>query len=1783
MLYAFVQIQKAQYPNVSFNGPCVFTCYPYWLKGIHGLKGMGDKKINVDYFLTKKAHNKRSIRLKKVFADLFDRVKPEHDLPTMVTSDCQKNNSTSPEEVLEWIAMKLSEHIGVLSLDLWKWCLDDGDILNTVTYVGLTLVDNAAEDGAVFYASYLNKDPTRKNIETKMLDNKRSFDSLEKHSKKSPSPIGMQLLTGTGDEVQFKRMRGRDGEIIFVAIVAETPPTMPYNLRLRKYQSEFTQGSLSVSNLTASKSSTTPRIYLERKAAIAEDYSHSILSSSYAALPAGQDESLDNVILHVKDWLDDFLLTMRPSVIRLASALIDDGWTLFHQDDALTSWMRAMFAGSQLSVNGDGPKFRLETPYGLTFATDEAAKAMGVEETQITLDGMSPWFQNGTMLFGLDPNSKPIHSSWTTRDILELFPTDSDIPLTLTALLVSSVVLEAKWTLSLDQLNGKRNAVWLSPIANNRTVLRLVFTPAQNDTSPLRDFLQDFFPSLASDNDSVLAMSNVQLIYRKTCLMKAFDGEQSTAVATRCITLSAVVKIQGPKPKGSSKARAKVEPTVSLDFATTGSLTLNMVMNKREDSFTAVVAGWLAEFFPGCDASLSTLDGLGISRNFWFRRLTMSLGPDKTISNASVAVEAMSKLGKGAQEQNVAILFEAHYDRTDGQSNWSISGDLWFHAMSKIPLQIYSGYETFHTLEPVTENPAKSIQLTALFASIAESDSIPELPAGIPDAITAAGFRIDTKSVFVRGRISDCRHVEKGSKVPLLSFKELEAEARWNWDEKKARVDLYFQLQLRLPESHDGPEACMANTLMGSVSYETGGKWRVMGGIRDLNLGMMYEFFPEAVRDDLYPLLKGIRLVDMSVVYESKGAGVPSELICRGRVMIGDVVSLSLLYRHSADGEWELTASLEASIEISEAVTLGQIMDSLVDGSDTSLLSSLPDFLADTVILDRQILKPRLELSVTKEKENGVKLIVNAGIMGLEVEFIQMIDKGKEPKDKDSGDKKPHEPAAEESNVLRLFKATLTKIPMPQDIPVLSKMDQPFDELGFFWVNQAVSSEQLAAMDDSIALPSAPPGHENEKPAVAMNQGFHFCIISKNKVVLDYPIGKARSDDRPTDYTWDSPPEAPEPDPVPVPGPEDDEKKSPMQPSQSTKAKFKNNMGPLNIFNVGIRYDGETLAILMDATIALGPVAVDLMGFTLGLHLRKGDGTKTTLHNLSWHDVEVSISGLGVQLDRPPLFITGAILHEKTSETDAYAGGLTVGFEQWLFEAEGFYGAIGDADDPNRFKCLFAYAMLRGPLMNIAGFAEISGLTGGFGYNIDLTLPTLDNVASFPLLKPEGSGSATMSQRVRSLLPRPGERGPFFNPQDGAMFVAAGLTVTAFQMLEITALVAVQWSPRVQIAMLGLAKCDVPATKAEVKFAHVELGIIATVDLNGGLMKLEAQLSPNSWIIHRSCQLTGGFAFYYWFGGGRTDWVMTMGGYHSAFVVPAHYPKPDRLRIYWMVDSSLSITGEAYFAVTPKVCMGGLRLHAALSLGALQAWFDASADFLINYAPFHFTAGVSVSIGVRFSMDVWFVTISIAVEVAASLMLMGPPLRGIVHVDFWVFGFDIAFGNVAGATVEPAISLDAFWRLVTQADGNSAGVEPGKKDAHLLSCNKGLLTTNNTEGKSGDLWLVRSGLFQFTVECHFAVNLVMLNGQKAPMPKDVVIDDIYAQPMHLTQSIDSTIDVDIGKPETTRSLRWKAQPAWKDVPQALWGKCMFFSPAPLPPFSFYSLDPPAPSLLIGKH
>lgn len=93
----------------------------------------------------------------------------------------------------------------------------------------------------------------------------------------------------------------------------------------------------------------------------------------------------------------------------------------------------------------------------------------------------------------------------------------------------------------------------------------------------------------------------------------------------------------------------------------------------------------------------------------------------------------------------------------------------------------------------------------------------------------------------------------------------------------------------------------------------------------------------------------------------------------------------------------------------------------------------------------------------------------------------------------------------------------------------------------------------------------------------------------------------------------------------------------------------------------------------------------------------------------------------------------------------------------------------------------------------------------------------------------------------------------------------------------------------------------------------------------------------------------------------------------------------------------MSVTGESYFAITPKVAMAGALIHVTLSVGPVHAWLEASFDALINFHPMHYVVDFRVSIGVAFDLDVWFIHIHISCSVGADLHVEGPEFGGVAQ------------------------------------------------------------------------------------------------------------------------------------------------------------------------------------------
>ncbi|KAF2217281.1 hypothetical protein CERZMDRAFT_93332 [Cercospora zeae-maydis SCOH1-5] len=1495
--------------------------------------------------------------------------------------------------------------------------------------------------------------------------------------------------------------------------------------------------------------------------------------------------------------VDDFISALHCGSLALEQTPVKDTTIAVYGEDEVMLWMQKVLDAKTMRVTYDNKGniggAELTTAAGLKFTTDAIATSFKLAPSVPSgsgfhgLTSFGVVTQQNALLLGLDsrsfklgPDDKSPVMLGTVLETLKVpYPTKSPL---------MQIVGQMKVSLDTDSQNnqyGPRNAIWFSPEESYLTTLRLQFVAGSDFSKDINDMLGSVLENFKVTGLTFVVKKMATWSYRKTKTVAIIRGKLTTILdfsitipsSNKTFTFQAIFDVEA----------AQIVVTIlinELGFLDHAIEWVAESLGISKDDFKNFKQ-WLDKGqSSGTHASLPDVRRISLifSRN--------AAGSASSITSASLDLQLTLKVGQSQDSAKPAVVLLTFNWRKAGGS--SLKGHLWcmppalLSDSTRILRPTWEVHNELRVLPETDQQPY--LDLRTLLPG---NSTIQNIPEGIPTKISAVTVELSATKFSVQGTMVG--EEPPPGDFPKLYIGEISLGAAYTWDSsaEPGRSQSFFGLNIRagLVPRQDALHHEIAR-LNGQMLYNNG-SWAFLAVAEDVYVSNLIDLFDENSKLSIASVMGNIHIPVFRLQYMYRKVGehsVGSSFKANGRVVLGDF-ELALDFQYDMPGMkgWSFSASLADSEDISKSSTVGAIARSIADSGD---LIELPSFLADLQIPKPQRGEGLVGLLCSKFEESGLCFLAYANIPPLLACFIQY-KRFKRKQD------------TAEPNTKRIIKASVATLPKVE-VPLVGDLTQPFDEMFFLWVQDVVpKNAQTTADDDKGGKTAEPRGvtleelnainaqveeankksstpvaqpilykptkKKHEPTDVVLKAGWHFMITAKNtkgehQVILDYVFGSSRVDKNANKDNSEEPTGATNNkngNKKAVPAPEGDAQLAPMNKKS----------GPITINNIGFAYKDDKLSIILDAEFLLGPVTLDLLGFGLTINFAKRtDGEKKgllpTLMDIGLDDISVSLGGMGVAFEKQPITIAGLYVHVNKPPVEYFAGGIVIGFQPWMFMAAGFYGKTGPTlpalppsaseDDKNKrkaeiqrltFESVFIFLKLDGPLIEF-GFANVSGITGGFGYNVDLRWPRISEVTDFPFVASGKTAGAPLDTLKK--LTTPGNGG-WVNPSLGSMWVAAGLKVDAFEVLSIDAVIAIQWSPSVKIGIFGVAICDVPSQKAEFKFAHVELGILATVDPGAGVMKIEAQLSPNSYILHPSCHVTGGFAMYRWWKPTNAqlqgqesqhsddDWVFTVGGYHPLFRVPAHYPKPDRLKISWSLDDTLSITGEAYFAITPKMCMAGGHLNASLNIGALSAWFDAFVNFLINYEPFYFQGDGGVSVGVRFVMDLWLVTVTINVEIGATLHIEGPPVFGTVHVNFWVFGFDVKFGSPKSAPDRLTLSdfYEAVLKTATKTGGSIAR-------AHTFNCLSGLIPAEGQDSpNSRTVWRVRQGQFSFGVESSFALSSAAFEFEKDHQKLDDN-PNVYGKPLQAPNALLSTMKVTIYHNTTTTAAGSGSDEAW---------------------------------------
>jgi hypothetical protein len=572
-------------------------------------------------------------------------------------------------------------------------------------------------------------------------------------------------------------------------------------------------------------------------------------------------------------------------------------------------------------------------------------------------------------------------------------------------------------------------------------------------------------------------------------------------------------------------------------------------------------------------------------------------------------------------------------------------------------------------------------------------------------------------------------------------------------------------------------------------------------------------------------------------------------------------------------------------------------------------------------------------------------------------------------------------------------------------------------------------------------------------------------------------------------------------------------------------------LGVVQFSRVGVLYEDSALFFAIDASLSLGALTISVDGLGVGSKLTE-------------FEPEFTLTGAGVDFTQPPLHIGGAILRivpPPKGTRYELNGSLVIEVEEFGIGAVGSY-AVLESGAPS----FFVFGQLTAPLGGPPAFF-VTGLMAGFGVNRQLKVPAPTEVAEFPLLTMNEPGQT--STKVLEAI----EQKEWITPSPGTDWFAAGLTATHFELVETRAVLVVELGAQLTIALLGLAILRLPQGEdSSSPYAYAELQIEAVLRPEEGYFGLTAILAPSSYVLVPACKLTGGFAFSVWFGDNEHagQFVLTLGGYHPAFKVPAYFPTVPRLGFSWAVSSSVSISGGAYLAVTPSAAMAGGSLAALFQDGDLRAWFTANADLLISWRPFFFDAEINVEVGVSYRLNLLVCHKTIEITLGAGVHLWGPPTGGKVHVHLWCVSFTVPFGSDEAGGADEALKWPQMASLLPAAEAVVSFQPSG-------GLSKSLDSKTSTSGKD---WVVRATGFSFTTEAAVPASHLCVGEEAKGEPTSGAVASaapIAVKPMNLAAvtSVHRLIVRHESPTATPHDLGdWSLQARTRNVPDALWGK-----------------------------
>lgn len=851
-------------------------------------------------------------------------------------------------------------------------------------------------------------------------------------------------------------------------------------------------------------------------------------------------------------------------------------------------------------------------------------------------------------------------------------------------------------SLQLDTTAGARNAMWLTPGQTLRTDTALTFDPVFSDNSILANITRAV---LAEFNLGALELiESAKIFLQRTCYGIASvmnDATTPTWIVTSTYRLTFRITF-GPfwfwityQPNGIGMSLS-VTQNLDQQLSTQGFWSKLDSLKSNDNLSTSSVVPVFQDILE--DVTLLNFSaGKTASNGVWWR--------------VNVALQWKRS---GSNNQTPVQIYLSYDSQTSTFSGGLITAEFYITAADKL-LPTYDPGKDIEQPSGITiPDPWDITQL---------SEQTDDLPRGVPTSISLATIEYVNGDSNGPGCLSLFAQLVtpkgKGSDHVLMPIV---------WDELD--IELYkgsgFMFSagalftLNPPDGKTYPPADLGL----NINYDSTAAsptWQLMGYVDNLYLGLLWQFFDAEYQGPILSALGKLEIVSLQVMY-TYSSGLASSFCFSGVIALGPL-ELRMFYQYAssvagsntaahamipADGpepqtvqpnhkdgspqsNWFFECDLEA---LGTGATIGSIISAIADDA----VGSLPSFVSGINIPTAGGRNP-VSIKVAKTDAGQILFVLRIVIEEFTLSFIQVA-----PKDKNKQTK-------------RLLRFAVDKIPLIEKIPLLDTLQQPFDQLEYYWVNgpegfllsevtalnatpQLLEGEDVllykeatgAVTDPASGAPAAGPIPDT----VVIQSGHHFVVVQKGAVAIDHIFNA--TDETSSDVT--APPVSSDEPPSGEPSSDPQPSSSDPAPSAPSKGAISFTLGPLTISAVTLQYKEhgsskqKILSVVLDATFKMGPMTFSLLGFSLGVPL-SGTVTLDKLSGLA-DQIDVSLQGLALSFNNPPLLLAGTFEHQVVADGEIFMGGLGISFPPYTFVGLGEYKIL------NNYKSVFVYAKLDG-------------------------------------------------------------------------------------------------------------------------------------------------------------------------------------------------------------------------------------------------------------------------------------------------------------------------------------------------------------------------------------------------------------------------------------------------------------------------------------------------------